>query len=160
MGHIREITLKKGGTRFQADINLNGHPRLTAVFDRKTDRSGKNPLPTKDTLSKRNSLKDPCLKETSSSSPPSSLQQWKKKMLLDGWDEDVCDAALAKYYLQPPDSVQNPRGWLKPVLQSRKDDKEKEEHVKEIHAKKREQEEIARKNDAQDYLNFFDSSIR
>ena len=37
MGHIREITLKKGGTRFQADINLNGHPRLTAVFDRKTD---------------------------------------------------------------------------------------------------------------------------
>lgn len=23
MGHIREITLKKGGTRFQADINLN-----------------------------------------------------------------------------------------------------------------------------------------
>ena len=35
MGHIREITLKKGETRFQADINLNGHPRLTAVPDRR-----------------------------------------------------------------------------------------------------------------------------
>lgn len=136
-------------TKGFAQDGQNNEPGSEGSIQRvvkKTDRSGKNPLPTKDTLSKRNSLKDPCLKETSSSSSPSSLEQWKKEMLLDGWDEDVCDAALTKYYLQPPGLVQNPRGWLKPVLQSRKDDKQKEERVKEIHAKNKEQEEIARKN--------------
>lgn len=37
MGSIRETKLKKGGTRFQAEIRLKGHPTLTTMFDRKTD---------------------------------------------------------------------------------------------------------------------------
>ncbi len=37
MGHIRERELKNGGTRFQAEVRLKGHPILTAMFDRKTD---------------------------------------------------------------------------------------------------------------------------
>jgi integrase len=37
MGYIRETKLKKGGTRFQAEVRLKGHPPLTAIFDRKTD---------------------------------------------------------------------------------------------------------------------------
>jgi integrase len=37
MGHIRERALKEGGTRYQAEIRLKGHPILTATFDRKTD---------------------------------------------------------------------------------------------------------------------------
>ena len=35
MGHIRES--KKRGHRWQAEINIKGFPRLTKVFDRKTD---------------------------------------------------------------------------------------------------------------------------
>ena len=37
MGHIRERHLKNGEKRYQAEICLKGHPRLTAMFDRKTD---------------------------------------------------------------------------------------------------------------------------
>ena len=37
MGFIRERKLKNGGTRYQAEIRLKGHPMLTAAFDRKTD---------------------------------------------------------------------------------------------------------------------------
>ncbi len=37
MGHIRERSLKDGGTRYQAEVRLKGHPTLTAMFDRKTD---------------------------------------------------------------------------------------------------------------------------
>jgi hypothetical protein len=37
MGHIREISLKKGGTRFQAEVRLKGHRILTATYDRNTD---------------------------------------------------------------------------------------------------------------------------
>ncbi len=37
MGHIRQRTLKKGGTRYQAEVRLKGHPTLTAMFDRRTD---------------------------------------------------------------------------------------------------------------------------
>ena len=37
MGYIRETKLKKGGSRFQAEVRLTGHPTLTAMFDRKTD---------------------------------------------------------------------------------------------------------------------------
>ena len=41
MGYIRERNLKDGGTRYQAEIRLKGHPKghptRTAVFDRKTD---------------------------------------------------------------------------------------------------------------------------
>ena len=37
MGHIRERNLKNGEMRYQAEIRLKGHPRLTAMFDRKTD---------------------------------------------------------------------------------------------------------------------------
>lgn len=37
MGFIRERKLKNGGTRYQAEVRLKGHPMLTAAFDRKTD---------------------------------------------------------------------------------------------------------------------------
>lgn len=38
MGYIRETKLKKGGSRYQAEVRLKGVPKaLTAVFDRKTD---------------------------------------------------------------------------------------------------------------------------
>jgi len=37
MGYIRERKLKDGGTRYQAEVRLKGHPTLTAMFDRKTD---------------------------------------------------------------------------------------------------------------------------
>ena len=37
MGHIRQRELKNGGTRYQAEVRLKGHPTLTAMFDRKTD---------------------------------------------------------------------------------------------------------------------------
>lgn len=37
MGYIRERKLKDGGTRYQAEVRLRGHPTLTAMFDRKTD---------------------------------------------------------------------------------------------------------------------------
>jgi integrase len=37
MGFIRERKVKGGGTRYQAEIRLKGHPMLTAAFDRKTD---------------------------------------------------------------------------------------------------------------------------
>jgi integrase len=37
MGHIRQRELKEGGTRYQAEIRLKGHPTLTASFGRKTD---------------------------------------------------------------------------------------------------------------------------
>ena len=38
MGYIRETKLKKGGSRYQAEVRLKGMPKaLTAVFDRKND---------------------------------------------------------------------------------------------------------------------------
>jgi integrase len=37
MGYIRESKLKKGGTRYQAEVNLKGHRPITATFDRRTD---------------------------------------------------------------------------------------------------------------------------
>jgi integrase len=37
MGYIRERKLKDGGTRYQAEIRLKGHPTLSAMFDPKTD---------------------------------------------------------------------------------------------------------------------------
>jgi integrase len=37
MGYIREVPLKKGGRRYQAEVRLKGHPTQTATFDRKTD---------------------------------------------------------------------------------------------------------------------------
>lgn len=37
MGYIRETKLKKGGSRYQAEVRLKGHPPLTAMFDRRTD---------------------------------------------------------------------------------------------------------------------------
>jgi 3-oxoacyl-ACP reductase-like protein len=37
MGSIRARNLKEGGTRYQAEVHLKGHPILTATFDRKTD---------------------------------------------------------------------------------------------------------------------------
>lgn len=37
MGFIRARPLKSGGTRYQAEIRLKGHPTVTKTFDRKTD---------------------------------------------------------------------------------------------------------------------------
>ena len=37
MGSVRTRELKEGGTRYQAEVRLKGHPTLTATFDRKTD---------------------------------------------------------------------------------------------------------------------------
>ncbi len=37
MGHIRQRKLKNGGTRYQAEVRLKGHPTLTAMFDRRSD---------------------------------------------------------------------------------------------------------------------------
>ncbi len=37
MGHVKDRDLKDGTTRFYAEVNLKGFPRLTATFSRKTD---------------------------------------------------------------------------------------------------------------------------
>lgn len=37
MGHIRQRALQGGGSRYQAEVRLKGHPTLTAMFDRKSD---------------------------------------------------------------------------------------------------------------------------
>lgn len=37
MGHIREKDLSDGSTRFYAEVQLKGFPRLTATFSRKSD---------------------------------------------------------------------------------------------------------------------------
>ena len=37
MGSIRERNLKEGGTRYQCEIRMKGHPMLSATFYRKSD---------------------------------------------------------------------------------------------------------------------------
>ena len=37
MGHIKEKDLGNGETRFYAEVQLKGFPRLTATFNRKSD---------------------------------------------------------------------------------------------------------------------------
>ncbi len=91
------------------------HEPLTRMKESKNEKMKKNPLPP-----------------TFTSKKPENIEIWKKKMIALGWAEEEFDEAWQRYILAPSGSVQNVRNWLPAVLQSIRDEHQKEGHVRKL----------------------------